>query len=191
MKSVITSARSSPRLDPLQDSILSEMPGAPLLPSSFCSLLLQSLPSTQPQLPKTRMNRVSPRSPHARKKLPPRSPPPPNLAPLMRHPNQFISFPRRSAGELTQGNGSAKQAQAGPSSQPCRLWRSCTTKQFSPMLLLPGSRSLSICLFFFSRTRQGQCRRGDGAKAGPPHGLHQIYQPWGSCHWSQRATTTT
>lgn len=101
-------SESQPTLDPRPSLRLSKMLGAPLLPSSFCPLLLQSLPSAQPQpqLQKRRTSRVSPRSPRARKKFPPT----PHLLLTSRHwcgiPNQFISFPRWSVRELTQGNRS-------------------------------------------------------------------------------------
>lgn len=166
---------------------LSKMLEAPLLPSSFCPLLLQSLPSAQPQpqLRKRRTNRVSPRSPRARKKFPPA----PHLLLTSRHwcgiPNQFISFPRWSVRELTQGNRSPwlclqpnrLELLPPPNPAPEKLHHQIIQPSASSSR---GSQSLPICPFFRSRTRRGQCRRGDGARAGPPSSLHQTCQPGGS-----------
>lgn len=161
------------------------MLGAPLLPRSFFSLPLQSLPSATATQDENEES-ITQITLYQKEASPP-SLPPPNLTPLVQHPNQFISFPRWSTRELTQGNCSPwlcpqpNRLEPVPPPSPAGSGEVAPPNSSAQRLSSLGSQSLQICPFFCSKTRQGRCRRGDGARAGPLNTLHQTCQSRG-CH---------
>lgn len=168
-----------------------------LLPSSFCSLPLQSLPSAQPQLQKIRMKRISPRSPRATKKFP-HTLPPPNLMSLVQHPDQFIFFPRWSTRELTQGNLSPWLCP-----QPNRLELVPPPSPEASQEVAPSENSVQ-CLFLLPWKSVCQPAPSSAAEPGRdsvgevwvpeldlPELQHQTCQPCGSHQQSPSVTTTS